>query len=104
MSGVLSGPRPWYVGGPLIGNFPVFVVHDDMRAFHPCGHWSSRDGKSWSRSELLASGLNSGYQKYLLFDDAVYSLRTMRGNYLDLHLTSRIARSPARCRTLVLGV
>lgn len=74
-------------------NFPVFVVHDQMWAFHPHGHWSSRDGKSWSRSELPASGLNSGYQKYLLFDDAVYSLGTMRGNYLDLHLTSRIAKT-----------
>ena len=50
-------------------NFPVFTVHDEMWAFHPRGAWYSRDGKSWLRSELSPSGLNSGYQKYLLFGD-----------------------------------
>jgi hypothetical protein len=74
-------------------NFPVFVVHDEMWAFHPRGHWYSRDGKTWTRSELPSSGLNSGYQKYVSFRDAVYALGTMTGNYLDLHLTSRIART-----------
>src|SRR5438045_9737748 len=74
-------------------NFPVFVVRDEMWAFHPRGHWTSRDGKTWLRSELPPSGLNSGYQKYVLFRNAVYALGTMRGNYLDLHLTSRIART-----------
>src|SRR5207248_3831000 len=74
-------------------NFPVFVVHGEMWAFHPRGNWYSRDGKTWSRSTLPPSGLNSGYQKYLQFDDAVYALGTMTGNYLDLHLTSRIART-----------
>jgi hypothetical protein len=74
-------------------NFPVFVVHGEMWAFHPRGGWSSRDGRTWVRSALPASGLNSGYQHYVLFHDAVYALGTMTGNYLDLHLTSRIART-----------
>src|SRR5438105_3284400 len=74
-------------------NFPVFVVRNEMWAFHPRGHWLSRDGKTWSRSDLPLSGLNSGYQKYVAFHDAVYALGTMTGNYLDLHLTSRIART-----------
>ncbi len=74
-------------------NFPVFVVRGEMWAFHPRGGWSSRDGRSWRRSELPASGLNSGYQRYVQFHDAVYALGTMTGNYLDLHLTSRISRT-----------
>jgi len=74
-------------------NFPVFVVRGEMWAFHPRGGWSSRDGKTWVRSELPASGLNTGYQHYVQFRDAVYALGTMTGNYLDLHLTSRIART-----------
>ncbi len=74
-------------------NFPVFVVRGEMWAFHPRGGWSSRDGRTWVRSELPASGLNTGYQHYVQFHDAVYALGTMTGNYLDLHLTSRIART-----------
>src|SRR6266487_4135979 len=38
-------------------NFPVFVVHNEMWAFHPRGPWRSRDGKTWLRSELPPSGL-----------------------------------------------
>jgi hypothetical protein len=64
-----------------------------MWAIHPRGNWYSRDGKTWSRSNLTPSRLNSGYQKYVPFNDAVYALGTMTGNYLDLHLTSRIART-----------
>ena len=74
-------------------NFPVFVVRDEMWAFHPRGHWRSSDGKAWTRTELPPSGLNSGYQKFVPFNNAVYALGTMQGNYLDLHLTSRIART-----------
>jgi hypothetical protein len=74
-------------------NFPVFVVRGEMWAFHPRGGWSSRDGRRWVPSDLPASGLNTGYQHYLQFHDAVYALGTMSGNYLNLHLTSRIART-----------
>jgi Kelch motif len=74
-------------------NFPVFVVRGEMWAFHPRGFWFSRDARTWTRSSLPESGLNSGYQKYVAFGGAVYALGTMTGNYLDLHLTSRIART-----------
>jgi hypothetical protein len=74
-------------------NFPVFTVGREMWAFHSAGNWSSTDGKTWVRSPLPQSGLNAGYQKYVLFHDAVYALGTMSGNYLDLHLTTRIART-----------
>jgi hypothetical protein len=74
-------------------NFPVFVVGPQMWAFHPRGNWWSTDGVHWQPSSLKQSGLNSGYQHYVLFHDAVYSLGTMSGNYLDLHLSSRIERT-----------
>jgi hypothetical protein len=64
-----------------------------MWAFHPQGNWSSTDGKTWAQSPLPLAGLNSGYQKYVALHDAVYALGTMQGNYLDLHLTSRVART-----------
>jgi|GEM_PF-520280 len=74
-------------------NFPVFVVRDQMWAFHPKGNWYSVDGRNWIESNLPLSGLISGYQRYIQFNDAVYALGTMTGNYLDMHLTSRIART-----------
>ena len=74
-------------------NFPVFVVRDQMWAFHPRGHWRSNDGKNWTQTALASSGLNAGYQKYVAFHDAVYALGTMTGNYLDLQLSSKIART-----------
>src|SRR5205823_4529508 len=74
-------------------NFPVFTVRNQMWAFHPQGNWSSTDGRTWTKSELPASGLNSGYQKYVQFNDAVYALGTMEGDYTNLHVGSRIART-----------
>ena len=74
-------------------NFPVFVIRGEMWAFHPRGHWRSRDGLNWARTALPLADLNPGYQKYVALDDAVYALGTLQGNYLDLHLTSRIART-----------
>jgi hypothetical protein len=74
-------------------NFPVFTVRDQMWAFHQDGNWLSTGGRSWTKSELPPSGLNSGYQKYLRFRDAIYALGTMQGDYTNLHLTSRIART-----------
>jgi len=78
---------------PGSNNFPVFTVNHQMWAFHPQGNWYSSDGQSWTKSELPAAGLNSAYQKYVQFNDAVNALGTMEGNFQDLHLHSRIART-----------
>ncbi|HVZ49785.1 MAG TPA: hypothetical protein VG916_13450 [Gemmatimonadaceae bacterium] len=74
-------------------NFPVFVVGEEMWALHPEGAFRSADGRSWTRTPLPPSGLNPGYQKYVQLNGAIYALGSMTGNYLDLHLTSRIART-----------
>lgn len=74
-------------------NFPVFTVRGQMWAFHPAGNWYSTDGQTWTKSELPLAGLNSGYQKYLQFKEAVYALGTMEGNYTNMRMGSRIART-----------
>ncbi len=74
-------------------NFPVFTVHEQIWAFHHQGSWYSTDGRAWTKTELPVSGLNSGYQKYVLFNDAVYALGTMEGNYSNMRLGSRIVRT-----------
>lgn len=74
-------------------NFPVFTMRGQMWAFHHEGNWHSTDGGKWTKSELPIAGLNSGYQKYVQFKDAVYALGTMEGNYTDMRLSSRIART-----------
>lgn len=74
-------------------NFPVFVVRNQMWAFHPQGNWFSTDGKTWTKSELPPAGLNSGYQKYVQFGDAVYALGTMTGDYTNMRLSSRVVKT-----------
>ena len=74
-------------------NFPVFVVRNQMWAFHPQGNWFSTDGKNWRKSELPPAGLNPGYQKYVQLGDAVYALGTMTGDYTNMRLSSRIVKT-----------
>jgi hypothetical protein len=74
-------------------NFPVFTMRGQMWAFHQQGNWSSIDGRNWTKSELPLTGLNSGYQKYVQFKDAVYALGTMEGDYTNMRLGSRISRT-----------
>lgn len=74
-------------------NFPVFNMRGQMWAFHHQGNWYSADGRTWTKSELPVSGLNSGYQKYVQFNDAIYALGTMAGNYTNMRLSSRIERT-----------
>ncbi len=74
-------------------NFPVFVMQNEMWAFHPQGNWRSPDGKTWTKSELPLTGLNSAYQKYVQLGDSVYALGAMEGNYLNMRLSSRIMRT-----------
>lgn len=74
-------------------NFSVFVVHNQMWAFHPQGNWFSTDSKTWIKSEMPLAGLNSGYQKYVQLGDAVYALGTMTGDYANMRLSSRIVKT-----------
>lgn len=74
-------------------NFPVFTVGSQMWALHNRGNWYSTDGRTWTKSELPVSGLNSGYQRYVQFKDSIYALGTMEGNYTNMRLSSRIART-----------
>jgi hypothetical protein len=74
-------------------NFPVFTAHNQMWAFHHRGNWYSTDGRTWTKSELPVAGLNSGVQKYVQFNDAVYALGTMDGNWTEMRIGTRIART-----------
>jgi hypothetical protein len=74
-------------------NFPVFTVRNQMWAFHPAGNWYSTDGRSWTKSEMPLAGASSGYQKYVQFNDAVYLLGTVEGDYRNMRLGSRIIRT-----------
>lgn len=77
---------------PIGYNYPVFVMDGELRAINN-GGWTSKDGRSWTRTALPESGLNSAYQRYIQFNDSVYALGTMTGNYLDFKLTSKITRT-----------
>ncbi len=77
---------------PQSYNYPVFVMNGKMFAVQN-GGWLSTDGKNWTKTDLPESGLNSGYQDYVQFKDAVYALGTMRGNYTNMKLSSKIART-----------
>lgn len=76
-------------------NFPLFKLRNRLWAFHPQGNWYSEDGKNWIRAEMPVLGFNTGYQQYVQFNDAIYALGTMEGNYLNLKVGSRIARTSA---------
>lgn len=73
-------------------NYPVFVMGDQMVAMNN-GTWISRDGRNWSRTELPESGLNSAYQKYVLFNGAIYALGKLDGNYERFSISTRILRT-----------
>lgn len=73
-------------------NFPVFILNNEMLALNQ-GGWISKDGKSWTKTALSESGLNSAYQKYVQFNGAVYSLGAMQGNYLDFTIDTKILRT-----------
>src|ERR1051325_4832481 len=74
-------------------NFHVFTVRRQMWAFHHQGNWYSTDGRVWTKSELPVFGLNAGTQKYVQFNDAIYALGTTEGNWTEMRLGSRIART-----------
>jgi hypothetical protein len=73
--------------------YPVFVMNGEMRALTGSGGWVSKDGKNWTQTNLPNIGLNSAYQDFVYFKDAIYALGTMQGNYLNMKLTSKISRT-----------
>lgn len=77
---------------PASYNYPVFVMNGQMLAMNN-GAWISRDGKTWTKTGLPESGLNSAYQKFVQFENAVYALGSMRGNYQAFTLSTKILRT-----------
>jgi hypothetical protein len=74
-------------------NFPLFNIRNRLWVFRSQGNWYSEDGKNWTKADLPPLGLRTGYQQYVQFNDAIYALGTMQGNYLNLKVGSRIART-----------
>jgi hypothetical protein len=74
-------------------NFPMFNIGGKLRVFCDTGNWYSDDGRRWTKADLPALGLRTGYQQYVQFNDAIYALGSMEGNYQNLKLGSRIART-----------
>jgi len=78
---------------PQSYNYPVYVLNDgDLLALNQ-GGWRSKDGKTWTKTNLPESGLNSAYQKYVQFNGAVYSLGAMSGNYENFTINTKILRT-----------
>lgn len=73
-------------------NYPVFLMNGEMLALNN-GGWLSKDGKNWTKTDLPESGLNSGYQRYVHFNGAIYSLGAMQGNYLNFKISTKISRT-----------
>src|SRR5262245_39401617 len=74
-------------------NFPLFSVRNQLLALHNEANWYSKDGSHWTKAELPHLDFNSAYQQYVLFNGSIYALGSIRGNYLDMTLGSRIART-----------
>lgn len=78
---------------PQSYNYPVYVLNDgDLLALNQ-GGWLSKDGKTWTKTNLPESGLNSAYQKYVQFNGAIYSLGAMSGNYENFTIDTKILRT-----------
>src|SRR5262245_16226073 len=76
-------------------NFPMINFRNQLWVLHPAGNWFSADGRSWTKAELPALGLRTAYQQYIQFQDAIYALGTMSGDYRNLKLGSRIMKTSA---------
>src|SRR5262245_30259351 len=69
-------------GFPGSYNFPVHVTADgQFVALHSKGTWVSRDARTWTRSALPFSGMNSAYLKYVQHNGATWTLGLLDGNY-----------------------
>jgi hypothetical protein len=73
-------------------NYPVFVGGNKMVAFNN-GTWISEDGKTWKKTPLPDSGLNSAYLKYVQLNGAIYALGSLTGNYEGFTVSPKILRT-----------
>jgi len=69
-------------------NFPLFNLRNQLWILRSEGNWFSADGRTWTKAELPALGLRTGYQQYIQFKDSIYALGTMEGDYLNLQVGS----------------
>ena len=76
-------------------NFPLFNLRGQLWVLRSEGNWFSADGTTWTKAELPALGLRTAYQKYVQFNDAIYALGTMEGDYQNLKVGSRIMKASA---------
>lgn len=75
-------------------NFPVHVASDGtFVALHPEGTWTSRDGATWTKSELPFSGVNSAYLPYVQHDGATWTFGKLKGNYEDFQIDPVVQRT-----------
>lgn len=73
-------------------NYPVYAMGGWMVALNN-GAWVSNDGRQWAKTSLPESGLNSGYQKYVNFNGAIYALGSMTGNYEKFSISTKILKT-----------
>lgn len=78
---------------PQSYNYPVYVMNDGNLLALNQGGWRSIDGKTWTKTDLPKSGLNSAYQKYVQFKGAIYALGAMKGNYEKFTIDAKIKRT-----------
>jgi hypothetical protein len=61
-------------------NFQMFSRNDTIWTFHPDGNWYSKDGKTWTKSELINPISNLAFLDYVKFKGAIYGLGYFKGN------------------------
>jgi hypothetical protein len=87
-----------HAGFPGSYNFPLFAIGSKLWALHDQGNWYSEDGADWVKADLPKLDFNSGYQQYVLFNSSIFALGSKEGNYLNLKLGTRIAKTSADLR------
>lgn len=74
-------------------NFPLFNFRNQLWVLRSEGNWFSANGRNWMKAELPALGLRTGYQQYVQFNNSIYALGTMEGDYQNLKVSSRIMKT-----------
>ncbi len=75
-------------------NFPVHVTPaGEFVLLHSRGTWTSRDGASWTKSDLPYCGINSAYLAHVQHDGASWALGLLEGDYTRFRVEPRIQRT-----------